>query len=157
MSESFRLSECIPKDILRQLPMLEDYENRHLAARLEQEIYRCAIRNPTCDEDINIFLFAPPKQLLELLLPRFGGCKVNYIKDLPEFVEELKNGTRSYSGKPTAINKLKNFFESWDGNPVKPTELQERLGITKSAWKEIRKKADFKALLDKNKVVSQNC
>ncbi len=85
--------------------MLIDYENRHLAARLEQEIYRCAIRNPTRDEDINIFLFAAPKQILELLIPRFEGCGVRYIKDL------------------------------------------------KSAWKEMRKKAGFKSLLDKNNVV----
>ncbi len=77
----------------------------------------------------------------------------NYIEDLPEYVEELKNGTRSYSGKPTALNKLKKFLESWDGNPVKPTELQEQLDISKSAWKEIRKKAGFRLLLDKNNVI----
>jgi len=153
LSDELCLRERIPKDILRQLPMLIDYENRHLAARLEQEIYRCAIRNPTCDENINIFLFAPPKQILELLIPRFKGCKVHHLKELPQCVEDIKDSTRIYAGEPTAFNKFKEFIETWDGNPVKPAEVQVKLGISKSAWKEIRKKASFKSLLAQNNVI----
>lgn len=59
--------EAIPKDKLLdgnfntlELPSVWDYMAHHLAARLEQEIYRCAQRNPGFTGEINIHLFCPP-------------------------------------------------------------------------------------------------
>ncbi len=68
-------------------------------------------------------------------------------------MEYIKDSARSYAGEPTAFNKFKEFIEAWVGNPIKPTEVQEKLEISKAAWKEMRKKTGFKTLLDKNNVV----
>lgn len=144
--EKLATLDQIPKDVLRQIPLLQEYENRHLAARFEQEIYRCALRNQNCG-DIHVFLFCPPKQVLQLLLSRFDGSMVEYDYDLPACIARHKNGSRSYGGRPTAYRKLSEFLHSWDGHPFTPAELREQLDISKSAWVDLRKSPHFNELL----------
>lgn len=135
------------KDGLRCLPQVSEYECRHLAARLEQEIYRCALRNPDCESDIHVFLFCPPERVWELLHQRFWGCKVEEYEDLPDCVEAVRARAGIYGGQPTAYAKLAEFLETWDGAAVRVSDLKKRLGITDSAWKELLKGEKSKALL----------
>ena len=39
------------------------------------------------------------------------------------------------------------FLAEWDGSPVRVGDLYRSLGISTSAWKELRKDAGFSALL----------
>lgn len=132
---------------LRSLPMVAEYEIRHLAARLEQEIYRCALRNPENTKDIHIVLFAPPDELLQLLTSRFPGCQVKIRSDLPDCIARIRSQKKTYRGKPTALAKLHDFLAEWDGSPIRVGDLYRRLEISDSAWKELRKDAGFSALL----------
>lgn len=141
------------KNALRDLPMLAEYESRHLAARLEQEIFRCALRNPDCTEEIHIFLFAPPPEVWRLLKPRFPGCHVETYTDLPSCITTARENTQTYRGKPTAYAKMKNFLNSWDGIPVRSSELREHLDISPSAWKDLMKLPKLKQMLDSGNII----
>ena len=146
------LDHC-PRDILRRIPSLVEYESRHLAARLEQEIYRCALRNHDCDEDLHVFLFSPPESVWMLLQERFSGCRIEVIRELPPCIATQKLRSRAYNGTPTARSKFMNFLEQWDGMPFRPSELQAKLGISKSAWAELRKQPAFPQLLNDHHIV----
>lgn len=141
------------KNALRDVPMLVEYESRHLAARLEQEIFRCALRDPDCTEEIHIFLFAPPAEVWRLLKPRFPGCRVETYTDLPACITAARENTQTYGGKPTAYAKMKDFLDSWDGMPVRSSELRKLLDITPSAWKDLLKLPKFKQMLDAGGVI----
>ncbi len=129
----------VPKNAFRELSMLSNYECMHLAARLEQEIYRCALRNSICNHDINIALFCPSTQLLSILLERFSGCSVNYYDSLPDCVAFHRDKSRTYAGNPTTYSKLASFISEWNGTPIKSSDLREQLDISDSAWKELMK------------------
>lgn len=152
VAEAERWKDRPWKDGLRCLPQVSEYECRHLAARLEQEIYRCALRNPDCESDIHVFLFCPPERVWELLHQRFWGCKVEEYEDLPDCVETVRARAGIYGGHPTAYAKLAEFLEAWDGVEVKVSALKKRLGITDSAWKELIKGEKAKALLARHGV-----
>ena len=141
------------KDTLRSLPILSEYESCHLTARLEQEIYRCALRNQVCKGPINIFLFYPPKRVLALLSQRFPGCRLQKQTELPACIEKRREGSRRYHGAPTAYAKLKQFLDTWDGSPIRTTELRMQLEISASAWKELRKQEKTRTLLNTYGVV----
>ena len=147
VAEAERWKDRPWKDGLRCLPQVSEYECRHLAASLEQEIYRCALRNPDCESDIHVFLFCPPERVWELLHQRFWGCKMEEYEDLPDCVEAVRARAGIYGGHPTAYAKLAEFLEAWDGAEVKVFDLKKRLGITDSAWKELIKGEKARALL----------
>lgn len=144
-----------PRDLLRQLPMLLEYEAMHLASRLEQEIYRCALRKHDCEDEIHVFMFAPPERVWGLLHSRFGGCHIDYIDDLPRCFDRCKAETSRYKGKPTTYNRLLLFFSDWDGQPITPAEIQVQADISKSAWKELQKGARMQNLLQEYGVVRE--
>ena len=135
------------KTNLRSLPSLNRYESHHLAARLEQEIYRCAIRNSDCGQEIHIFLFSPPKPVWEILCQRFPGCLVEQRDDLPDCVAECRDESRSYAGRPTAYLRIKRFLEQWDGQPISVSELRTQAEVSKSAWKELSDNGQLSELL----------
>ena len=141
------LEKINKKDTLRSLPILTEYESCHLTARLEQEIYRCSLRNPKCEDQIHIFLFYPPERVLALLLQRFPGCRLQRQRELPACIEKHRGEIRKYHGAPTAYAKLKQFLDTWDGSPIRTTELRKRLEISTSAWKELRKQEKTRTLL----------
>lgn len=147
VTKQIKCKKKVRKNAFRELSMLREYESMHLAARLEQEIYRCALRNSVCNHDINIALFCPSTQLLSILLKRFDGCSVKYYDSLPDCVAFHRDKSRTYGGNPTAHNKLARFFEEWDGTPIKSSDLREHLGISDSAWKELMKSDRTKQLL----------
>ena len=132
---------------LRAIPMLTEYENHHLAARLEQEIYRCKLRNPSFSGEVHVFLFCPPKGCWELLQGRFPGhCEV-IIETLPDCVAECLEERRSYAGRPTAYLRIKRFLEQWDGQPISVSELRTQAEVSKSAWKELSDNGQLSELL----------
>ena len=155
VAEAERRKEHPWKNGLRDVPQITEYECRHLAARLEQEIYRCALRNPDCGIDIHVFLFHPPARVWELLRQRFAGCNVEEHTDLPDCVAAVRDRAGTYGGQPTAYAKLAKFLEAWDGAEVKVSDLKKRLGITDSAWKELIKNDKARALLEKYGVERQ--
>lgn len=153
LNDDLEALERNPRDVLRRIPSLAEYEARHLAARLEQEIYRCALRNHDCDEDLHIFLFSPPESVWALLQERFTSCRIEVIRELPPCISTQKLLNRTYNGTPTALSKFMTFLEQWDGTPFRPGELQEKLGISKSAWAELRKQSVFPQLLNNHHIV----
>lgn len=152
VAEAERWGDHPWRDGFRRLPQVSEYECRHLAARLEQEIYRCALRNPDCKSDIHVFLFRPPERVWELLHQRFWGCKVEKYEALPGCVEAVHAKAGIYGGRPTAYAKLAKFLDAWDGTEIKASELKKLLEITDSAWKELLKGEKAKTLLAKFRV-----
>lgn len=140
------MDESDAMNALHRLPMLKQYESMHLAARLEQEIYRCALRNAQCD-DIHVFLFAPPPEAWRLLKKRFPGCRVETIDGLPGCIEYQRSIAKSYGGQPTAFSKITAFLQTWDGTSIKSKDLREQLNITGAAWKDVLQEDKMCALL----------
>lgn len=137
--EAFQ-SDRIPGEPLRQLPMLKEYEARYLAARVEQEIYRSAIRLPDCKDEVHVYLFCPPEGVWPLLRERFPGCREDIIHTLPDCMQVTKGRNRKYQGAPTAYNKFAEFMEAWQGTEISVAALRDQeLDISKSAWKDLLK------------------
>ena len=134
--------------IQNDLPEVGEYEALQLAGRLEQEIYRCQLRNRECRDDIHIFLFAPPQKMLDILLERFHGATVQYIDELPSCVELGKDTARTYNDEPTFYAKFAAFLDLWDGEEVPLGQLLNKAGITKSGWKALRKDPRFQGLIN---------
>jgi len=103
-----------PKFNPLDLPSVRDYVAHHLAARLEQEIYRSAQRDPGFTGEINIHLFCPPQDAWEILRDRIPG-EVMCDGPLPACVERWKGSTRHYDGGSTSFGRLVQFIEEWDG------------------------------------------
>lgn len=134
-----------------ELPSVRDYVAHHLAARLEQEIYRCAQRNPGFTGEINIHLFCPPADMLSVLLGRISG-KVDKDPELPGCVERCKGTARRYKGSSTSFGRLVQFLETWDGLPLHPSEIQKQAGISPSTWKDLMTDPRVKDLQEEYRV-----
>lgn len=136
--------DSIPQDqlanpklnLLSLLPSMQQYVAHHLAARLEQEIYRCALRNPDFTGRIRVYLFCPPKDMLQILLQRISGTAI-YEQNLPDCVAAQKAAARRYEDGSTSYGRLALFLTEWDGKPISPGDLQAQLSISKAVWKDL--------------------
>lgn len=136
---------------LYNMPSMKRYIAHHLAARLEQEIYRCAIRNPDFDGQIQVYLFCPPEDMLEILLRRIPG-EIDYHDELPPCVEVQKGIARNYGDKGTSFSRLSDFIKNWDGAPIHVQALQENLQISKAVWKDLMRDPRVTALCKQHNI-----
>lgn len=122
------------------LPLVQRYIAHHLAARLEQEIYRCAIRNPGNQKPVTIYLFCPPAEVLAILESRLPSpsCRVE-ITEVPAIFAKERDARRQYKGKPTSRARFLAFLEDWDGSFISTTELRKTLEISYAVWKDLLK------------------
>lgn len=122
------------------LPLVQRYIAHHLAARLEQEIYRCAIRNPGNKKPVTIYLFCPPEEVLAILESRLPSpsCRVE-ITEVPAIFAEERDARRQYKGKPTSRARFLAFLEDWDGAFISTAELRKTLEISYAVWKDLLK------------------
>ncbi len=122
------------------LPLVQRYIAHHLAARLEQEIYRCAIRNPGNQKPVTIYLFCPPAEVLAILESRLPSplCKVEIAQAPPVFAS-VRDARRQYKGGPTSRARFLSFLEDWDGAFISTTELRKTLEISYAVWKDLLK------------------
>lgn len=122
------------------LPLVQRYIAHHLAARLEQEIYRCAIRNPGNQKPVTIYLFCPPAEVLAILESRLPSplCKVEIAQAPPVFTS-VRDARRQYKGKPTSRARFLAFLEDWDGAFISTAELRKTLEISSAVWKDLLK------------------
>lgn len=116
---------------LWDIPSVDIYETHHLAARLEQEIYRCAQRKPDFKGIIDIHLLYPPEDTMKILLERISG-KVYTYEETPDCVARQKGVTRRYEDGPTSLGRLLQFVNQWDGHKVRVSDMREDLGISPS-------------------------
>lgn len=133
---------------LLKLPSVADYASRHTVARLEQEIYRLAIRNYGNREPIHVHLFAPDSITFDMLLTRFSGVRVERITEVPAYFAEGKALARNYRGGKTAFARLAEFLRSHPALPMRISTIKEQLSISTSAWKDLMKDTKVKALFD---------
>lgn len=122
------------------LPLVQRYIAHHLAARLEQEIYRCAIRNPGNKKPVTIYLFCPPEEVLAILESRLPSpsCRVEITK-VPASFAKVRDARRQYRGAPTSRARFLAFLEEWDGAFISTAELRETLEISPAVWKDLLK------------------
>ena len=122
------------------LPLVQQYIAHHLAARLEQEIYRCAIRNPGNQKPVTIHLFCPPEEVLAILESRLPSplCKVEITQAPPVFAS-VRDARRQYKGAPTSRARFLAFLEDWGGSFISTTELRKTLEISYAVWKDLLK------------------
>ena len=118
------------------LPCVKEYITHHLAARLEQEIYRSAQRNPGYTGELHIHLFCPPDDVMEILTERIPG-EIVEIEDCPDYVLEAKLRSYRFKGKSTSRTRLLDFLEQWNREPVTASDIRGRLGISTAVWKDL--------------------
>lgn len=147
---SAELQTLSPRELLEgshynllALPSVKDYVTHHLAARLEQEIYRCALRNPDFDGEIRIDLFCPPTAVLHILQERIPGITVQ-DNVLPDCVQLSKRMSRSFENGQTSFRRLLDFLSGWDGSSIRVADLRDRLGISPAVWKDLMADARIK-------------
>lgn len=137
---------------LYSLRCVKSYVDHHLAARLEQEIYRCSLRNQATIGYANIYLFHPPRDVLHLLMERIQPERIIH-KDVPDCVVVSKRAARKYNGGDTGFGRLSQFLSTWDGNSISSSILRERLGISHAVWKDLLADSRVKELLKVHQVV----
>lgn len=130
-----------------QLPLTMGYEVRHLAARLEQEIYRCQLRNAVCDEAVHVFLFAPSQELLHRLAERFRGAKLWCEDRIPACIARAKATAKQYDGNPTVYARFVAWLSGWDRVPTPLSSILHDTDIGAESWKKLRKSERFAPLL----------
>lgn len=134
-------------DLHAQLPLTMAYEIRHLAARLEQEIYRCQLRNAKCEDIIYVFLFAPPQALRDRLSKRFKGSMRRDETGVPDCIAQAKANTKTYAGKLTSYARFTAWLDGWDGVPTPLDGILRDTGIGAESWKKLRQSDEFTPLL----------
>jgi len=148
--EPAKLIEKHP-NFLWSLPSIQTYMAHHLASRLEQEIYRCKLRNPGFTGTISVFLFHPPDDMMKILLDRISG-KIIQHNELPVCVEVCKNAARRYKNDSTSFGRLAVFLSQWDGSELPIQQLRDRLSISPSVWKDLMKNSRVTKLLEQRHV-----
>lgn len=139
-------------DVLWTMPSIQSYMAHQLAARMEQEIYRCALRNPDFTGKINVYLFCPPEEMLKILCTRLKPESVITYDELPACVEICKSAARSYAGKQTQYGRLAQFLASWDGRKLSVQQLREELGISPAVWKDLMGDNRVKTLMEQYQI-----
>lgn len=140
-----------------EMPSVKEYIRGHLTARLEQEIYRCQIRNFDYKGGTKIYLFCPPADVLDMLLKRFPAAERIDFQETPNNLETVKRGSRSFLGSSTAFKRLIEFIQSWDGKPIRVSAIKETLKISESIWHDIIRSPEWKAYMNnRNIIVSGN-
>ena len=134
-------------DLHAQLPLTMEYENRHLAARLEQEIYRCQLRNAVCDEAVHVFLFAPPRALYDRLGKRFRGAMSVHENLTPSCIVQAQANAKTYAGQSTVYARFAAWLGGWDRVPTPLDSILRDAGIGTESWKKLRKSERFAPLL----------
>lgn len=134
-------------DLHAQLPLTMDYEVRHLAARLEQEIYRCQLRNAVCDEAVHVFLFAPPQALDARLGKRFRGAMSVHENLTPGCIVQAQANAKTYAGQSTVYARFAAWLSSWDRAPTPLDNILHDTDIGAESWKKLRKSERFAPLL----------
>ena len=134
-------------DLHAQLPLTMDYEVRHLAARLEQEIYRCQLRNAVCDEAVHVFLFAPPQALDARLGKRFRGAMSVHENLTPGCIVQAQANAKTYAGQSTVYARFAAWLSSWDRAPTPLDNILRDAEIGTESWKKLRKSERFAPLL----------
>lgn len=143
----------VTQNDLWQLPSVQKYMAHHLAARMEQDIYRCAQRRPDFKGEIHVHLFHPPVGAYQLLKKRLPGVTQLDENDVPANLNQLKRRSRSYQGGTTSYGRLESFLSEWDGEEISVNQLREQLGISAAVWKDLMKDDDIKSLMKKHGVV----
>lgn len=134
-------------DLHAQLPLTMTYEVCHLAARLEQEIYRCQLRNAVCDKAVHVFMFAPPQELLHRLSERFQGAKLLREDRIPACIAGAKATAKQYDGNPTVYARFAAWLSGWDRTPTPLDSILHDTEIGAESWKKLRKSERFAPLL----------
>lgn len=134
-------------DLHAQLPLTMAYEAFHLAARLEQEIYRCQLRNAKCEDTIHVFLFAPPQALRGRLAYRFKGSMRRDETGVPDCIAQAKANAKKYAGKLTSYARFTAWLDGWDGAPTPLDRILRDTGIGAESWKKLRQSDEFTPLL----------
>ena len=134
-------------DLHAQLPLTMAYEVFHLAARLEQEIYRCQLRNAKCEDTIHVFLFAPPQALRVQLSKRFKGSMRRDETGVPDCIAQAKANTKTYAGRLTSYARFTAWLDGWDGSPTPLDGILRDTGIGAESWKKLRQSDEFAPLL----------
>jgi len=122
---------------LLNLDHVADYACRYTVARLEQEIYRTALRNYKAADPIHVHLFCPREHEFQMLLGRFPSAAVEEISEVPGYFTEAKALSRSYKGGKTHFAKLEELLRGGLSLPLKASEIRAMLGVSSNVWKEL--------------------
>lgn len=134
-------------DLHAQLPLTIAYEVCHLAARLEQEIYRCQLRNAVCDKTVHVFLFTPPRALYDRLGNRFRGAMSVHENLTPSCIVQAQANAKTYAGQSTVYARFAAWLSSWDRAPTPLDSILHDTEIGAESWKKLRKSERFAPLL----------
>lgn len=139
-------------DFIWNLPSVRTYMTHHLAARLEQEIYRCALRTPDFTGEINVYFFCPMTDMMDILGSRLNPNRVVLHSELPPCVEMCKRSARRYENGLTSYGRLAQFLADWDGTRIPVQRLRASLEISSSVWKDLMGEDRVKRLLNQCQV-----
>lgn len=122
---------------LLKLPHITDYARHYLVARLEQEIYRTALRNFGSKKLIDVHIFCPQQTEFAMLCDRFPHADVKEHDTVPPYFTSGKALARNYKGGKTHFAQLGQLLRDGIALPVKASEVKARLNLNDNAWKEL--------------------
>lgn len=126
----------------------ELYKHCHIAAEFEQEIFRTAMRKYGETKPINIYVFNMNETVRSIIWHRLNGTvKFEHING--EFDEWIKEKSKTHNnGNDTVLSKFLDWYSSWDGNEFSIKQLKALLNISENQWKDLKKKKEFKKVLE---------
>ena len=128
-----------------------DLQDIYLAADIIQLVFRSALRNHGAPKPVQLYLFQPPKGVIAAIRDYFGDCRIEEIPELSETCLTAASTARTYGGVQTKVARLEHFLkEEWDGIKITPEEIRNKVGLTKSQYKEARKSAKIGDFFDRH-------
>lgn len=127
---------------------------------LEQDLFRCAIRNYNETTPIEIYTFGLDKtgtihfdndlgmqlwtDLFGRLKKRLEGCQAQNIEEVPEELDKVLN----YADGNTTIAKLITWVNEYDGTPILVDEFKNQYNISNDYWKKLfRRRVSVSSIL----------
>ena len=119
---------------------------------LEQDLFRCAIRNYNDTKPIEIYTFGLDKtgtmhydhdmgmeywtDLLGRLRTRLKGCNAVNILEVPQELDKVLN----YGDGNTTIAQLIRWVKEYDGTPIAVNKFREQYKLSDDYWKKLFRK-----------------
>ncbi len=125
----------------------EAYKAKCILTDIEQNVFRCAIRNPDSDEPVTYYIFTNTnteayRPIIEKIQARFEGygATVSIIDKTPSALLMKKMKTRKSSdGKGSLRLQFLEFRNSKANNEAyTKQEIKDALGISDSQWQNLR-------------------
>ena len=139
----------------QSLPSVQRYTVHHLAAEVEQAIFRSKHRNGNCNSSVEVYFLYPDEEMLKILMSRFPEAHIIQEKE-PDCFLTSKAQSRTYRGGKTSRARLMEWLahpEQWTASTMSVREIKSLLNISDAVWADLLADPEIDAAITKHKIL----